>query len=73
MIVDLNGGGERIRALEPRQKYVVLVLVILIAYRVMIASEALVLRPILDQTFVSPPDLPIYRQRASVLLNGGVH
>lgn len=78
--VDQEGSGRdhrpdrkgRIRALDPRQKYVTLVLVFLIVYGTMIASDALVLRPILDQTFGSPPDLPVYQQRASVVLNGGV-
>lgn len=63
---------EGIRSLEPRQKYLAIVLIFLAVYGTMIALDAIALRPTLDQAFGPPPDLATYQQRASLVLNGGV-
>jgi len=62
----------RLSALSHRQKVVTILLVGALVYGSFIVADGLVMRSVLDSSFGTTPDLQIYQDRTSVILNGGV-
>ena len=55
-----------------RQRVAAIILVGMLAYGGMIAVDGLVMRPWLNSSFGPTPDLAIYQERTSLILNGGI-
>lgn len=58
--------------LNHRQRIAVIIIVGIICYGTMIAIDGLVMRAWLSSSFGPTPDLHIYQERTSLILNGGI-
>ncbi len=61
-----------LRNLNHRQRIAVIVMVGVLCYGSMILADGLFVRQWLDASFGPTPDLPIYQERTSLILNGGI-
>jgi len=67
-----EGLVERVLSLSPNGKALALVLLAVVLYGGMIAADYAGVRVWLDDSFGPTPDLPIYQERTSLILNGGI-
>lgn len=63
---------ERVQSLDHRQRILAIVLVGIVVYGSFIVTDGLVIRQWLDSSFGNTPDLAIYQERTSLILNGGL-
>jgi len=70
-----GGGGkfiERVRSMSHSQHILAILLVGLVVYGSFIVADGLIVRQWLDSSFGTTPDLAIYQERTSLILNGGL-
>jgi hypothetical protein len=60
------------RSMDHRQRIATIVIVGMLCYGTMIAMDGLAVRGWLDSSFGTTPDLHIYQERTSLILNGGI-
>jgi hypothetical protein len=67
-------GNDRsfLRSLNHRQRIAVIIVVGMLCYGGMIIADGLFVRQWLDSSFGPTPDLPVYQERTSLILNGGI-
>lgn len=61
-----------LRSLSHHQKIAVIIIVGMVCYGGMILADGLVMRQWLNSSFGPTPDLHIYQERTSLILNGGI-
>lgn len=67
-----SDGRPSFRSLNHRQRIAVIILVGVLCYGTMILVDGLVVRQWLDSSFGPTPDLHVYQERTSLILNGGI-
>ncbi|MDW5563538.1 MAG: hypothetical protein SA339_09960 [Methanomassiliicoccus sp.] len=67
-----KGDRSFLRSTTRAQKIAVILVVGMMCYGTMILADGLIIRQWLDSSFGPTPDLPIYQERTSLILNGGI-
>jgi len=63
---------ERVRSMSPYHHVAAILLVGIVVYGSFIVVDGLIIRQWLDSSFGTTPDLAIYQERTSLILNGGL-
>ncbi len=64
--------GEKVRSLGHRQRMAAIILVGVLVYGFFIVADGTLVRPWLDSSFGTTPDLAIYQERTDLILHGGL-